>query len=131
MNDLLAKHDITKRVFKAHDIGFETPTFKAFWMQDYSIIAIQDTCTTEAELLGDMFNPEANPDIPHIQLKREEKAYKARIRKEGVWGVGLAVRGAPLWETIIWGFVGDDFIESGYDLDLIKTLSEKGAKNAA
>lgn len=54
--------------------------------------------------------------------KRDEKESKARIEKHGMWGIISEARN-PLggeWEHIdsVWGFVGDDVRDNGYDTDV-------------
>jgi hypothetical protein len=57
-------------------------------------------------------------------LKHERAKEVRRIRKLGVWGCGIAKDGVSIYESFTWGFVGDDFISSGYDSELIETLRE-------
>ncbi len=117
--------DITIKTFKAHSVAFESPTFKAFYDLGYRVVAVKDLCYNLADLLGDSYNPTVNSGIPAVQLKKEETAEKRRINKLGVWGCGLALDDKPVYDTFIWGFVGDDFIGSGHDSGLLELLATK------
>lgn len=83
------------------------------------------------DLAGDCFNPRVVTDIPHEQLKRQEMAFKARIRNSGVWTMVSEYWTGREWESFvdlrsnsICGFVGDDFFGSGYELDLMREALE-------
>lgn len=121
--------DITRQVFKHNKVELSSPAFAAHWNEEYSIVKCQDVHANVKDLLGDSFNPEVNNDIDPKLLKRQEKAEVARIKKHGVWGCGLMRKGErPDYDTFIWGFVGDDFIGSGYDTELIELLNQLGTK---
>ena len=72
-------------------------------------------------LAGDSFNPEVNTDIqPHV-LAREEREFIDKINRDGVWGIIIG----EFWNgeewihaDSVWGFVGDDWKDSGYDLNV-------------
>ena len=83
------------------------------------VIVPDEICSIE-DLEGDTYNPKANPDIPEERLKRERAEFAARIEREGVWGLIAQCRGTHGWETVdsCFGFVGEDWRGSGYDIDL-------------
>ena len=90
--------------------------------EDVRLRTEPDTCWDYEDLAGDTYNPEVNDDIPAERLAREEREFRNRIDREGVYGL-VAERKCPAcgqWETVdsVWGFVGDDWEMSGYDEDL-------------
>lgn len=117
------QRDITRALFKHHDIAFDSNAFKAFWDQGYAVVAVKDEHYRLDDLLGDTYDPEVNFDIAPDQLKKERAKEVRRIREKGVWGCGLALNGVPLYGSFVWGFVGDDYIGSGYDQEIIAVLS--------
>jgi len=72
------------------------------------------------DLAGDMFNRKANPDIPESRMAKEEKEYRERIDREGVYGIVGEYFDGEEWVDAdsVWGFVGDDWRDSGYDSDI-------------
>jgi hypothetical protein len=72
-------------------------------------------------LFGDVYNPEANPDIPPERLKRAEQEEIDRVNREGVWGLITEYYDhySGKWTEAFscWGFIGDDWKDSGYDTD--------------
>lgn len=81
---------------------------------------IEDDCSY-SELAGDIFTPEVHDSIDPAQLKREEKAFKARIRNSGQWLYQSWYWGGRSWNRSdsIGGFVGWDFMGSGYELQVM------------
>lgn len=80
-------------------------------------------------LKGDCFDPRWINHITPERLKQEEKAFEQRVYDEGVWGmVGRAkCKCCGEWHVAdsVWGFVGDDWENSGYDIDIMReTLAE-------
>jgi hypothetical protein len=57
-------------------------------------------CYYWEDLEGDTFNPEANPDINPNVLKREQKAYRERVEREGVWCLVGYVKTNDGWESV-------------------------------
>jgi len=116
--DIARRHvDITTRWEKAEAAGLVRLTLEP------------DIDADLADLAGDCFNPDANPTIqPHI-LEREYQEFVDRVNRDGVWGV-IGEYKCPCcdhWTVAdsCWGFVGDDWQESGYDLDIMHaTLSQ-------
>lgn len=121
----MTRIDITKEVFKHHKIGFDSPQFFGFWELGYSFVKIKDNDYSFTDLCGDTFNPEVNNDIDPAQLKREKEAFRRRVKKEGVYGCGLALNGVQLFDYMIWGFVGNDYLGSGYDSDHLSELLDR------
>lgn len=80
----------------------------------------EDDCSF-AELAGDIFTPEVHDNIEPAKLKREEKAYKARIRNSGQWFYQSWYWDGRSWNRSdsIGGFVGWDFMGSGYELQVM------------
>lgn len=89
----------------------------------FRIVLVPDHSFNFDDLCGDMFNPEANPEIPVTTLARQKRAYRARVNREGVYGAVMQCRDTPTGEWVdiesVWALVGDDFIGSGYDIDFL------------
>lgn len=87
------------------------------------IVAVPDDCCHMDDLKGDCFNPDVNNNINPNRLAREEREFEERVAREGVWGFRAEYWNGAEWiETdSIFGFVGDDFIGSNYDDDLIES----------
>jgi len=101
------------------------------------IVAMPDDCCDMDDLKGDWFDPDVNANINPNRLEREEREFEERVNREGVWGFRAEYWNGNEWiETdSIFGFVGDDFIGSNYDDDLIESaldgLSDCLASEAA
>jgi hypothetical protein len=87
------------------------------------IVAMPDHICGMDDLKGDSFNPDVNDDINPNRLAREEREFEELVASEGVWGFRADYWNGVEWiETdSVWGFVGDDFIGSNYDDDLIES----------
>ena len=80
---------------------------------------VWDDCSQLDDLLGDCFNPRVNPDIQPSRLEREREQEIARIEREGVVGIVTEYWTVSGWEQAdsCYGFVGNDWRASGYDID--------------
>lgn len=83
------------------------------------------------DLLGETYDHKANPDINPAKLDRERQEEIDRINRLGVYGIIGEYRcpRCHQWKVAdsVWGFVGDDWKESGYDLDVMhETLVTAG-----
>jgi hypothetical protein len=100
----------------------------AFTLGLFRIVLVDDETYNFNDLCGDMFNPEAHPDIDPTVLARQKRAYRARVTREGVYGAVMQVRNTPTGEWVdiesIWGNVGEDFIGSGYDIDFLSCADD-------
>lgn len=80
-----------------------------------------DICNMD-DLKGDIFNPDRVDHLTPERLKREEKEFEQQVYNEGVWGIVTKVRCKCCgeWHTAdsVWGFVGDQWMDSGYDIDV-------------
>jgi len=85
------------------------------------ITIIADEMSGIEDLEGDMFNPIVNPDIPPARLAAERAALIDRIERDGVWGVIGEYFDGEAWQhgDSCWGFVGEDWKDSGYDTDIM------------
>jgi len=79
------------------------------------------------DLAGDIFNPEINTSIEPKVLQRQERNFKERIRRQKVWGAITHYWTGRSWESFvgiddnsIFGFVGNDLIGSGYEIQLLE-----------
>ena len=81
------------------------------------------------DLEGDTFNPLANPDINPRKLAQQRKEFIEKVNQEGVCGIISQVKCTccNTWITAdsVWGFVGDNWKDSGYDLDCMQSALEK------
>jgi len=80
-----------------------------------------EMCSLE-DLEGDCFNPKANPDIPASKLQRDREEFIAKLNQEGVWGIIGEYFDGEVWQHAdsCFGFVGDDWKNSGYDTDIMR-----------
>lgn len=115
--------DITNKVLESAGMPAETMAklTAAHTLGLFRVVLERDEHFSFADLCGDTYNPAANPDIPAEQLKKEKAAYRSRVNRQGVWGAVLELRAATDEQfnndQSIWGFVGMDFVGSGYDTD--------------
>lgn len=81
------------------------------------------------DLLGDSYDPTVNPDIPAKRLAQEREWEIDRINREGVWGIvgQYKCKCCGSWTTAdsVWGVVGDDWKESGYDLEIMQNTMDQ------
>ncbi len=112
----------TKQAWDSLDFGDVGPN------QDRTLVRLRvmpDECCELDNILGDSYDPKVNPDIPAERLERERQAEIDRINRDGVWGVigEYRVSADEEWEQAdsCWGFVGDDWKNSGYDIDIMQT----------
>lgn len=84
---------------------------------------VPDDCQTEDDLFGDVFNPDANPEVKRHVMEREKQHEIDRANNDGVWGYIAEVWTGREWQHVdsIFGFIGDDFHGSDYDTDLMQT----------
>jgi hypothetical protein len=81
------------------------------------------------DLAGDMFNPKYD-GLTHSQRERERKAFIDRVNDEGATGIIGEYFDGEDWQHAdsVWGFIGDDWKDSGYDVDIMRaTLDAYGA----
>jgi hypothetical protein len=83
------------------------------------------------DLAGDMFNPDVNDDISPAILKKQRRSFVARVNRSGVWGAVAETWNGRAWDdestghNAIFGFVGNDFVGSGYELQLLEEALER------
>lgn len=79
----------------------------------------------EAEGLASFdVRPDPEPDVSFVdtwdvsrqKAERIKQNILDRVQREGLWGIEVSVRGEPI--DAVWGFVGEDWLDSGYDIDL-------------
>lgn len=95
-------------------------------------VKVEDEHYRFEDLCGDCYKPEVNPDIDPKVLAQQKASFRSRVSRQGVWGTQLWVRArADLdWQDgdistgAIYGFVGDDFMGSGYDTDMMNCAAE-------
>lgn len=87
------------------------------------IVEMSDCHADMDDLKGDCFDPDVNCDINRNRLAREEREFEERVYRDGVHGYCVEYWNGAEWiEThSIFGFVGNDFIGSGHDDDLMKS----------
>ena len=112
---------ITRQVFNFNNINSSHSAAVNYWSKAIDIIKIRDdhSLINLEDFLGDCFCPKSNHGIDPEILKKEKKEYIARIESEGIFGIGLIVNGEIDYSSFVWGFVGDEYLGSGYDSDLV------------
>lgn len=117
-------YDVTMLIVKANQGTEWAKELQKLWFNDLiRLVALNDFHYQMDDLKGDCFNPKVNNDISPIQLAIEEQAFEDRVNRLGVNGLVGEIRGSNGWEHVdsCWGFVGEDFINSGYDADISQT----------
>jgi len=75
-------------------------------------------------ILGDVFDPETNPEVKPSVLAEQRQAEIDRINRDGVWGIVGYYRSPTTHEWMqadsTWGFIGSDWNGSGYDVDVME-----------
>jgi hypothetical protein len=95
------------------------------------IAKVKDDFCSIDDLAGDMFNPDVNDDISPAILKKQRRSFVARVNRSGVWGAVAETWNGREWDdesaghNSIFGFVGNDFIGSGYELQLLQEALER------
>lgn len=82
------------------------------------------------DLFGDTYDPTVNSNVkPHV-IARERQREIDRINSDGVWGlVGQYFDGRDWVDAdSCFGFVGDDYKGSGYDLDIMSEALDQASK---
>lgn len=134
--------DITEKVLAAvADGSGHLAIFRDLYLLGLVRIRLErDTTNNFQDLCGDCYSPTANPEIDPAQLKREKDNFRRRVNREGVHGAIIEVRQFPNEEwadlpgdsvSSIWGFVGFDFIGSGYEADMIRAAVDWAKDNVA
>lgn len=93
---------------------------------------VADDCVSLDNILGDCYDPKVITGVSPKRLAEQRKAEVERIERDGVWGIvgqfkvsACSKCGAgERWETVAsaWGFVGDDWKDSGYDFDVMASV---------
>lgn len=66
-------------------------------------------------LVGDCYDPKVNSDIDPVILESQEQAEMDRANWGGIWGIVTKVGSEPI--DSVWGFIADDWKDSGCDSD--------------
>jgi hypothetical protein len=79
------------------------------------------------DLFGDTFNHAVNDDIRPEVLDKQRREEVDRVERDGVWGVIGEYWNGEEWERVdsCFGFVGDDWRDSGYDIDIMRATLDK------
>lgn len=101
---------------------------------DVRLQIIPDELCSMDDLKGDMFSPTVNTDIPRSRLEREEEEFEQRVKDDGVYGI-VGEYKCPCCDIWVqadscWGFVGDDWKESGYDADIMAATMDASKKHS-
>ena len=94
---------------------------------DVRLRMVPDEMCSLEDLEGDCFDSKANPDISASKLHRDREEFIAKVNREGVWGIIGEYFDGEAWKHAdsCFGFVGDDWKNSGYDTDIMRaTLDE-------
>jgi hypothetical protein len=120
---ILAKHALQNAKTRAEWYEKECGEHDDPEMGSVRLRIVPDECADLADLDGDTFNPKVNPEIPRARLEREQKEYHDKIDRDGVWGVIGEYYDGETWQHAdsCFGFVGEDWKDSGYDVDIMQT----------
>lgn len=121
--------NITQEVLKVVGKNTDISRVRAgFGLGLFRIVLVEDDNYNFEDLCGDCYKPEACPEIEVTTLARQKRAFRARVKSQGVYGAVLQVRAIPTdeWTNIdsIWGLVGMDFVGSGYEGDFIHSAND-------
>jgi hypothetical protein len=136
-------YDVTMQIIKlikkqGNPTKLDLRKAEALWNADGIRITMQQMQPDSVDVenaKGDVFDPKHNPDVNPSQLAADEALFEARIQDEGMHGLVAERRigtgdGDDAWEHVdsIFGFVGHDGLQSGYDADLLASLLKGGDK---
>lgn len=128
MNYADSGRDITKQVLKTLPLADITRARAGHELGMFRIVLVEDDNYNFEDLCGDCYKPEACPEIEVTTLARQKRAFRARVKSQGVYGAVLQVRATPTAEWIniesLWGLVGMDFVGSGYEAEFVHTANE-------
>jgi len=90
---------------------------------DVRLRLVPDEMCSLGDLEGDGFNPKVNPDTSYSRLQRDREDFIAKVNQKGVWGIVGEYFDGEKWQHAdsCFGFVGDDWKDSGYDTDIVRT----------
>ena len=102
-------------------------TVKAYLALSDKQVRIRVEADNEMCDFGDTFSNDVNGDGTEEtaeRLKEEERKEIARANRDGVWGYIAEYFDGKTWNEAwsCWGFVGNDFEGSGYDIDALNML---------
>lgn len=103
-------------------------------LQELKLVTLKrepDDWVSYDDLMGDSYDPEANPDIDPNVLKKQEEAFRQRIDVEGVYvysSAYLLPDGTTEDSDTIGGFVGNDFFGSGYEPQVMLAALDEVAR---
>jgi len=94
-------------------------------------LCLDDDHTRSAQDLADdcdAFSPEANPSVPRKTILKERAAFIAKVSRQGIKVSTMEYWTGRDWEGLlgiennaIGGFVGEDIMGSGYELQLMQS----------
>lgn len=87
---------------------------------DMRIVCSPEMCIDIEDMEGDMFNPDANPDIHPRILAKQREEWIDMLERDGVWNYSGEVFDGEDWQHIdgIGWIEGDSFESSGYAHDI-------------
>jgi hypothetical protein len=100
--------------------------------RDVRLRIVADESADLDSLFGDTYSQTANSDIPLSRLERERKAEIDRVNRDGVCGVIGEYFDGETWQHAdsCFGFIGDDWKDSGYDVDIMSQTLDAARKAA-
>lgn len=124
--------DVTMQVVRANPKEpWATKLQEAWFANRVRLLAALDTDFQLEDLKGDTYNRKVNPDVPEERMAREELEFEERVERQGVYGlIGEVRTDETTWEHVdsCWGFVGEDYLNSGYDADIAQAVIQKAKK---
>lgn len=116
---------------------FREKGFRAAQAYDYAMVRLAWEKLEEKDLVRFSVVPDDSGfDVQDLYVdedsENDKNRIRARVERDGIWGIVSEVR-CPCcgqWTAVdsVWGFVGDDFVDSGYDWD-VKAEAIKAALN--
>jgi hypothetical protein len=129
-NGAIYHHKVTAQA--SYDAAKRIVDIRSRWQEaeDQGLVrlnVVPDYCTDDEYLFGDTYDPDVNSDIRPAVLARQKKEAIERIDRDGVWGIESEFYDGEEWVSAdrIWGFVGDDWKDSGSDLDVCVAALDK------
>lgn len=90
-----------------------------------AIVEHPDETSEFEDLCGDTYNPDVNVGVKPEILAKEKKEFLEKINRDGVYGYrGFFKVADDKWHETdsIWGTIGGDFKNGGYDIDILKSI---------